>query len=131
MGFYLLLAFVGIPLVEIYLIMVVSGHIGAWPTVGLVVLTGVAGAWLARAQGVRTLLRVRDNVGRGVAPAEEMIDAVIILAAGVVLLAPGFLTDLFGLALLIPYTRKLFKQWLRRKFDDIVKNGRVTVTRFH
>ena len=64
-------------------------------------------------------------------PAEELIDAVIIFAAGVVLLTPGLITDVFGLALLWPVTRNKFKQVLRKKFDEMQLQGAIDINRFH
>lgn len=129
MFFRLLLGFTLIPLAELYLLITVGSQIGAMPTIALVLLTGVAGAWLARMQGMATMIRVRQNLQQGVMPAEELLDAFIILAAGVVLLTPGFLTDIAGLLLLIPYTRNAFKRWLRRSLDKWTRRGVITVHR--
>jgi UPF0716 protein FxsA len=129
MFFRLLLGFTLIPLAELYLLITVGSHIGAMPTIALVLLTGVAGAWLARMQGMATMIRVQQNLQQGVMPAEELMDAFIILAAGVVLLTPGFLTDVAGLLLLIPYTRNAFKRWLRRSLDKWMRKGVITVHR--
>lgn len=129
MFFRFLLGFTLIPLAELYLLITVGSHIGAIPTIGLVLLTGVAGAWLARMQGMATMIRVQQNLQQGVMPAEEVMDAFIILAAGVVLLTPGFLTDVAGLLLLIPYTRNAFKRWLRRSLDKWMRKGVITVHR--
>ncbi len=125
----LFLGFTLIPIAELYLLITVGSHIGVMPTIALVLLTGVAGAWLARMQGMATMLRVRQSLQQGVMPAEELLDAFIILAAGVVLLTPGFLTDIAGLLLLIPYTRNAFKRWLRRTFDTWMRRGVITVHR--
>ncbi len=129
MFFRLLLGFTLIPLAELYLLITVGSQIGAMPTIALVLLTGVAGAWLARLQGMATMIRVQQNLQQGVMPAEELLDAFIILAAGVVLLTPGFLTDVAGLLLLIPYTRNAFKRWLRRSLDKWMRKGVITVHR--
>ncbi len=127
----LFLAFTLIPVVEIYLLIKLGGFIGPLYTVLIVIITGFAGAHLARMQGMRTMLRIRSNLQQGVTPAEEMVDAMIIFVAGVVLLTPGFLTDAMGLLLLIPYTRFHFKQMLRRKFDEWMQDGSIHITRFH
>ncbi|MCP4691733.1 MAG: FxsA family protein, partial [Desulfobacterales bacterium] len=101
----LFLAFTLIPVIEIYLLIKLGGVLGPLNTVLIVIITGVVGAHLARMQGMQTMLRIRASVQQGVTPAEEMVDAMIIFVAGVVLLTPGFLTDAAGLLLLIPYTR--------------------------
>jgi UPF0716 protein FxsA len=126
----LFLLFVLVPVAEIYLLVTVGGAIGALPTVALVILTALAGAHLARMQGMSTMLRIRENLDQGFMPAEELLDGVLIFLAGVVLLTPGFLTDIAGLLILLPATRNLFKKWLRTKFDEWRQNPGVHIT-FH
>ncbi len=126
----LFLAFTLIPVLEIYLLIKVGGQLGALNTVALVIITGFAGAYLARLQGMHTMLRVRTSLQQGVMPAEEMLDAMLIFAAGLVLLTPGFITDVFGLLLLIPDTRLLFKRYLRKKLDAWMQEQDVRIDRF-
>lgn len=124
----LFLAFTIIPFVEIYLLIKIGSYLGAFNTVVIVILTAFLGALLARYQGLRTMLRVRESLEGGEMPAEELMDALLILLAGIVLLTPGFLTDLAGIAILIPKTRRMFKQWLRKKFDAWITQKRIDVT---
>ncbi len=126
----LFLAFTLIPALEIFLFIEIGKTIGTLNTFLLVILSGFAGAWLARMQGLQTLLRVRASLDQGIMPAEEMLDAVIILAAGIVLLTPGFFTDFMGLLLLFPPTRFHFKRFLRHKFDLWVRNGNIQFRNF-
>ncbi len=95
----LFLAFTLIPFAEIYLLIKVGAVIGAFNTVALVILTGFIGAYLARMQGMQTMFRVRSSLQQGNMPAEDLIDALLIFVAGIVLLTPGFLTDAGGLIL--------------------------------
>ncbi|MEZ4524734.1 MAG: FxsA family protein [Desulfobacterales bacterium] len=125
MLFKLFLAFTLIPAAEIFLFIEIGKTIGTLNTFLLVILSGFAGAWLARMQGMQTLLRVRASLDQGIMPAEELVDAVIIFAAGVVLLTPGFLTDVMGLVLLFPPTRFHFKRFLRHHFDEWVRKGNI------
>ena len=122
----LFLAFTLIPFVEIYLLIKIGAQVGAFNTILIVILTGLLGASLARLEGIKTMTKVRDSLNRGDLPAEEMLDAMLIFVAGVVLLTPGFLTDMTGLALLVPKLRYWFKRWLRKKFDEWLEktNGR-------
>ena len=126
----LFLAFTLIPVVEIYLLIEIGGSIGALNTVALVIATGFAGAYLARLQGMQTMLRVRASLQQGIMPAEELLDALLIFAAGIVLLTPGFITDAFGLLLLIPDTRIVFKRFLRKKLDAWMAEQDVRIDRF-
>ena len=127
----LFLCFTLIPVLELYLLIKIGTVIGGLNTILLVVLTGFTGAWLARMEGMNTMMKLRTNLQQGLMPAEELIDAVIIFAAGVVLLTPGLITDVFGLALLWPVTRNKFKQMLRKKFDEMQLQSNIDITRFH
>lgn len=99
-----------IPFVEIYLLLQVSGVIGAFPTIFLVVFTAVLGAWLLRQQGFSTFQRLQTNLAQGKIPAYEMIEGPIILVGGALLLTPGFITDLFGFICLVPQLRRKIAQ---------------------
>jgi len=101
----LLLAFIIVPIAEIALLVHIGGLIGAWQTIGLVVLTAAIGTALFRAQGFRILMRTQDVFAQGGFPAKELFDGICVLVAGVLLLTPGFVTDTLGLALLVPGLR--------------------------
>ena len=113
----LFLAFTIIPVSEIYILIAIGGQIGILPSIALVILTGIVGASLARSQGLKTLGRIRDSFQQGVVPGEELLNALLIAIAGIVLLTPGFLTDAAGLFLLIPATRTLCREWLKRRIE--------------
>jgi UPF0716 protein FxsA len=121
----LFLLFTVVPLLELYILIKIGGYIGAFPTVGLVVLTALLGFVLARFEGLRKLEQIKRSLSLGIVPAEEMLDGVLIFVGGVLLIIPGVLTDLFALILLIPYTRTIFKRWLRRRFDRMIATGNV------
>jgi len=123
----LFLAFTLIPVLEIYLLIKVGTYLGAFETVMIVIVTGFLGAYLARVQGLQTMMKVKESLNRGELPAEELLDALLIFFAGVVLLTPGFVTDMTGLLVLYPQTRRLFKKWLRKKFDEWVRRQQLDV----
>ena len=127
----LFLAFTLIPALEIYLFVRLGGAIGLFNTFLVVIVTGIVGAGLARWQGAETMFRIRQSLNQGVTPAEDMIDAGLIFIAGMVLLTPGFLTDVMGLLLLCPPSRRYFKIFLRRKFDQWMASGQINVVRYH
>ena len=107
-----LLLFVGVPLIELYLLIQVGSEIGALSTIALSVFTAILGSLLVRVQGFSVLLRVRTLLDHGETPALEVLDGALLLIAGLMLLLPGFLTDGLGFLLLIPPVR----QWLIRRF---------------
>ena len=117
--------FILVPLLELYLLIKIGGYLGAFQTVALVILTALLGLVLARFEGLRTLQQIKQSLAQGIVPAEEMVDGVLIFAGGILFIIPGVLTDLFALVLLIPYTRTVFKRWLRRRFDRMIASGNV------
>ncbi|MGR8935531.1 MAG: FxsA family protein [Gammaproteobacteria bacterium] len=102
----LLLLFLAVPFVEIYILLQVGALLGALPTIFLVVLTAVLGAWLLRKQGFATWRRFQDSMARGEIPAYEIIEGPILLVGGALLLTPGFFTDILGFICLIPAMRR-------------------------
>ena len=131
MLFKLFLCFTLIPMVELYLLIKLGTIIGGLNTIVLVILTGFAGAWLARMEGMHTMLKVKMNMQQGIMPAEELMDGLLILIAGLVLITPGLITDVLGLMMLWPVTRNRFKRFLRKKFDEMQAKGSINITRYH
>ena len=123
----LFLLFTLVPLTELYILLEIGSYLGALNTILLIIFTGILGAYLARLEGIRTIHQISQNLATGVVPAEEMVDAVLIFVAGVLLVTPGVITDVMGFLLLIPYTRTIFKRWLRKKFDRMVAAGNFQV----
>lgn len=108
----LALTFVGVTCLEIFLLIQVGGFIGAWPTFGLVLATGVAGAALAKRQGIAVLTELQQSLVRGENTGKALVEGALVLAAGVTLLSPGFVTDAAGLALLVPPIRRRVAGWI-------------------
>ncbi len=113
----LLLAFTIIPIIEIYLLIEIGSIFGALTAITLVILTGFLGAFMARMQGLQTLFRIQESLREGRMPSGELLDALLIVIAGLVLLTPGFLTDSAGFLLLIPTTRNSIISWLQRQIE--------------
>lgn len=105
-----LLVFFLTPIIEMYLLIEVGGYIGAWPTIGLVMITAVIGVALLRIQGLATLTRGVGRLNQGELPAREMVEGLLLAVAGALLLTPGFVTDFVGFLLLAPPTRLLIAE---------------------
>lgn len=114
----LFLAFTLIPLVEIYLLIKLGQNFGAITSILLVIFTGILGAYLARMEGLRTLFRIQETMREGRMPGEELLDALLIAIAGLVLITPGFITDVAGFLLLFPFTRMLAKKLAERTYES-------------
>jgi UPF0716 protein FxsA len=109
---------------EIGLFILSGKIIGVWPTVGLIILTGMIGAWLAKKQGAEVLRLAQVQLRNGDLPSEAILDGICVLAGGVMLLTPGFITDTCGFLLLIPWTRTVMKIGVRRGLRRLIKRGR-------
>jgi UPF0716 protein FxsA len=103
----LFLAFLVVPILEIYVIVQVGQEIGAWPTVLLLLLESALGAWIVRREGRRAWRALRDAVSQGQLPSRQLADGALLLLGGALLLAPGFITDFVGFLLVLPPTRAL------------------------
>ena len=101
----LVIAFLVVPLAELAVVIEVGSVIGTWPTGGLLLAMSLLGAWIVRREGRRAWRGLREAVSAGRVPGREAADAALILVGGTLLLTPGFLTDVFGLLLVLPPTR--------------------------
>ena len=101
----LVVLFLVVPFVELFLIIQVGQAIGAVPTIGILILVSIVGAWLVKREGLEVLSRARVRMHAGEVPGSEIIDGVLILFAGALLVTPGFVTDLCGILLLLPPVR--------------------------
>ena len=102
------LLFIGLPALEIFLLIKIGGKVGALNTVALIFLTAVIGIYFAKLQGIRTLKSGMINLYQNKMPVYEMMSGASIAIAALLLIIPGFFTDLIGFLLLIPFTRKIF-----------------------
>jgi UPF0716 protein FxsA len=112
LGWLLIALFIVVPLVEIYVIIQVGQAIGAWWTILLLVLDSIFGSWLIRHEGSRAWRALRDALDSGRMPARELADGALILIGGTLMLAPGFVTDAFGVLMILPMTRPVFRRLL-------------------
>jgi UPF0716 protein FxsA len=115
MRFLFSLALIGLPVLDIATLIFVGKSIGVWPTVGLVVLAAIAGVLLIRAQGFAILSQARKTLRAGRFPAREVFDGASALIGGVLLILPGFLSDVLGLLLLLPPFRGLLLGLIGRR----------------
>lgn len=118
--------FLLIPVLELYLLIQAGIWVGnGWIIVALVILTGVVGAAAARLQGLSVIHRMRQSLAAGEVPEEGVIDGIFIFLGGMLLIMPGFITDVAGIGLLLPIIRRWLKTWLRRKFTHWIERGTI------
>jgi UPF0716 protein FxsA len=123
----LLALIIVVPALEIWILITAGKLIGAIPTILLIILTGVLGAWLAKYQGISALRSAQQKMSSGQMPGDVIIDGLCILVGGVVLLTPGFITDAIGFALLLPATRNLIKPSIMRAIRNRMDRGQFIV----
>jgi UPF0716 protein FxsA len=123
MGKILLLLLIVVPALEVWLLILSGGWIGFPVTILLIILTVVLGAALAKKEGLNAIRTAQMQTSQGQVPSGILLDGICILVGGVVLLTPGFITDAIGFFLLIPQTRAIFKGFLQKILQKIVKSG--------
>ena len=122
------LLFIGLPALEIFLLIKIGGQVGALNTVALIFLTAIIGIYFAKLQGIQTLKSGMVNLYQNKMPIYEMMSGASIAIAALLLIIPGFITDLIGFLLLIPFTRKIFfKLALRNKPMADIKEQDETI----
>lgn len=112
----LFFVFVVVPLVELAVIVTVAGAIGIFPTIALLILVSAIGAFLVKREGIGVMRRTQAAIQRGEVPGREMLDAALLMGAGALCVVPGFVTDAFGLLLLVPPVRRYIGSRLIRRW---------------
>lgn len=122
----LVASFVVVPLVEIWAILQVGQLVGPWWTIALLVLDSVIGAWLIKREGARAWRALREALQQGRMPAKEIADGALILIGGTLMLSPGFVLDIAGILLILPFTRPV----ARRMLTSVVERRLVAAPAF-
>tara|TARA_B100000131_G_scaffold319075_1_gene364216 strand:+ start:1605 stop:2111 length:507 start_codon:yes stop_codon:yes gene_type:complete len=115
MFFLLLLLFLAVPLAEILVIVEVAQKTGIFETIALLLIVSVLGAWLVKSEGMGVIRKIQFQLVQGQIPNKELLDGGLILIAGVLMLTPGFITDVVGLLLLFPLTRPIIRRLFFRR----------------
>ena len=122
-------------LCELILLTWIGQNLGLLPTVGIILLTGIVGAFLARLEGWRTMRQLRGELAAGRLPGEVLVQGAMILVAGAMLVTPGILTDTFGFCVLIPPVRRalaiILIRYFRNRFEIIDVNSEGSTGRRH
>jgi UPF0716 protein FxsA len=118
----LLILFVLVPVTELYILIEVGKKIGSVTTIGVIILTGIIGTYLVKSQGFMILRKIQNDLNEGIMPGDSLIQGAIVLVGGILLLTPGFVTDILGFIFLIPASRNILKKyllkWLKRKTKE-------------
>jgi UPF0716 protein FxsA len=126
---YILLLIIIVPAAEMGILLASGQIIGVWPTILLIILTGVIGSYLAKKQGIATYYQLQRQMQTGQLPGDALLDGVCILVGGTLLLTPGFITDILGFLLLFPVTRISFKKLMTKWIQKRIRNGNMKIIR--
>ncbi|MCD4654620.1 FxsA family protein [bacterium] len=124
---YLIILFIGVPLLELLVLLKIGEVFGLGITILLVLTTGIAGAFLAKVQGIAAWNRIQTELAQGRMPGDQLIDGLMVFAGGITLLTPGLLTDVLGLCLLIPVTRGVIKKYVHQAILRKIDQGTIII----
>lgn len=111
------------PIIDLYILIKASQTMGFWTTILLIILTGIAGFFLAKSEGKIILSKIKRELSQGSIPGEDILNGFCILIGGILLLTPGILTDIIGITMVLPGTRNLYLEYIRKRFTNIIKRG--------
>ncbi|MDQ0224621.1 FxsA family protein [Metabacillus niabensis] len=126
---FLTIIFILIPILEISVLLISGKTIGVLPTLLLLFLTGIIGAWLAKRQGLETMRKMQEQLRYGQIPGDAIVDSICIFFGGLLLLTPGYITDICGFLLLLPFTRNKLKPVLFLLMRRWIEKNNVTIIR--
>ncbi len=119
------LLFVIVPFIELFILLRIADMTSPLTTFGIIIVTGVVGAYFAKRQGRKVLRAINRDISNGRVPTDSMVDGLCVLAGGIMLLTPGVLTDILGFSLVLPFTRPLFSTLIKLKFASMISHGNV------
>ncbi|MTI69690.1 MAG: FxsA family protein [Firmicutes bacterium] len=123
----LILLFTITPIVELYILFQLADVTSPLTTVGLVLITGIAGAYLAKSEGRLILSKIKLELNSGRVPGNQLLNGLCVLIGGALLLTPGIITDILGFTLVIPGTREIYKSIIKRKFKRMIEEGNINI----
>lgn len=123
-----MLLLAAVPFAELYVLVQIAKRFGVLPTLVLLFVTGMVGSMLARAEGMRVVRDVQRSIAQREPPAENMIRSLLVFLGGALLIIPGFITDVFGVLLLVPFTRNLVARFVLARIRAAIERGTVRVS---
>jgi len=127
---FLFFIFAVVPIIEIYLLVSVGKVIGPWPTIGIVIAMGLLGATMIKSQGIRLLSQVQLATARGQMPTNALINGLMVFLGGLMLITPGFITDVLGLAMIFPPTQSILRIAVKAYLMRMMAKGAIHVVTY-
>ncbi|WP_352418734.1 FxsA family protein [Proteiniborus sp.] len=116
-----------VPIVEIFILFKIAEVTTVWTTIALVIVTGFVGAYLAKTEGVAILTSIKRELNEGRVPGNQLLNGLCVLIGGILLLTPGLLTDITGFTLVLPTTRQLYTNLIKRWLTSMIQTGSINV----
>ncbi|TWT26353.1 FxsA family protein [Planomicrobium sp. CPCC 101110] len=116
-----------VPTLELALLIWAGREIGFFPTLAIILATGIAGAFLAKKQGLKAFRDIQETMGNFQAPGDQLLNAAFVLVGGVLLLTPGFISDAVGFSMLFAPTQKIYRPIVYRFIQSRMRNARIIV----
>ncbi len=110
----LIALFILVPIAELYILLEIGRRIGVYLTIGIVIVTGIAGAYLVKHQGFNVLYKIKNQMNEGILPTDSLLEGLLILIGGIFLATPGIITDIIGFLLIIPQSRSIVFEYLKK-----------------
>lgn len=123
----ILLFIIVTPIIDLYILIKASQNMGFWTTIGLIIATGIAGYYLARSEGKIVLSNINNELSQGRVPGEALLTGLSILIGGIFLVVPGIVTDIIGITMILPGTREIYKNIIRRYFTNRIRRGNTRI----
>lgn len=121
----LFLVLIAIPVLEIFVYIQLIKITGIWLTLALIFGTGLIGAFLAKREGFQVIQSIKQDLNHGQMPGNKMLEGLLVLAGGILLLTPGLISDITGLVFLLPPSRVMVREFIKRKLRQMIDNGQV------
>ncbi len=116
-----------VPIIEVFILFKIAEVTTVWTTIALVIVTGFAGAYLARREGTQILSSIKRELNDGRVPGNQLLNGLCVLIGGILLLTPGLLTDITGFTLVLPVTRQLYIRLIKRWLTNMMQMGSVNI----
>lgn len=118
---------IAMPIIDLYILIKASQNMGFWTTVMLIIATGIAGYYLARSEGKVVISSINRELSQGRIPGDDLLTGLSIIIGGIFLIVPGIVTDIIGITMILPGTREIYKNYIKKRLDDKIRRGSASL----
>ncbi|SHI18501.1 FxsA family protein [Sporanaerobacter acetigenes] len=118
---------IAMPIIDLYILIKASQNMGFWTTVMLIIATGIAGYYLARSEGKVVISSINRELSQGRIPGDDLLTGLSIIIGGIFLIVPGIVTDIIGITMILPGTREIYKNYIKKRLEDKIRRGSASL----